>query len=336
MAFLVDGAKLVCGFSPPHYFRNRISIYSSHRKLGKCFNKTRRARNLVIFSCSDHKEEVKKSSFPHKPVFVSLVLRLFHYIRLCYSSYRRSRFLLRPYSCSCLALLVSTTVRRGFFSASPFLSSLIEALTMVFMSELGDKSMFATALLATRYRPWLVFLGAMIALTMMTGIACFLGNLMHFLPAMYTHYGSIFLFVYFGIQMIRNSFRRKDPLVSSSPEKEDTCSSEYLDAQKLVGKLQAPQDSILSVLVKIFLLIFTAEWCDRSMLATMALASSHSPLAIISGATLANLICSGIAVIGATLLSSKISERKVSLIGGFLFLFFGIKSWIDGPEEATE
>lgn len=176
MAFLVDGAKLVCGFSPAHYFRNRISIYSSHRKLGKCFNKTRRARNLVIFSCSDHKEEGKKSSFPHKPVFVSLVLRLFHYIRLCYSSYRRSRFLLRPYSCSCLALLVSTTVRRGFFSASPFLSSLIEALTMVFMSELGDKSMFATALLATRYRPWLVFLGAMIALTMMTGIACFLGN----------------------------------------------------------------------------------------------------------------------------------------------------------------
>ncbi|EME26380.1 uncharacterized protein Gasu_59980 [Galdieria sulphuraria] len=328
MASFLDSAKL---FVPSQYSQSRVVGLSKQKKLENILYSKSRIRNLVIVSCSHHnrgveRETLIKPCYPKKGRlgFVSLSLRLLCLIRLSWASYRRSLSLLLPYrySSSGLALLLSTTLRRGVFATSPFLSSLVEAMTMVFMSELGDKSMFATALLATRYRPWLVFIGAMVALTMMTGIACFLGNLMHLLPPIYTHYGSIILFLYFGIQMIKNSYTKN--------QREST---ELGDAEKLVGSFKAENSSFWSILGKIFLLIFTAEWCDRSMLATMALASSHSPLAIISGATIANVICSGIAVLGAALVSSKISEQKVSFVGGLLFLFFGIKSWVDGPEE---
>ncbi|GJQ13385.1 hypothetical protein GpartN1_g5176.t1 [Galdieria partita] len=327
MANFLDSAKLFV-ISP--YAKSRVVGYSKRSKLQNLSSSKARVRNLFIFSCSSHRQLeqgklIEPCYHPKKGClsFVSLSLRLLYLLRLSWSNYRRSLALLQPYrySSSGLALLLSTTFRRGLFATSPFLSSLVEALTMVFMSELGDKSMFATALLATRYRPWLVFIGAMVALTTMTGIACFLGNLMHLLPPIYTHYGSIILFLYFGIQMIRNSFR-----------KSQQGSTELLDAEELVGSLKAENSSFWSILGKIFLLIFTAEWCDRSMLATMALASSHSPLAIISGATIANVICSGIAVLGAALLSSRISEQKVSFVGGSLFLYFGIKSLVEGPE----
>ncbi|GJD11681.1 GDT1-like protein 2, chloroplastic [Galdieria sulphuraria] len=191
MASFLDSAKL---FVPSQYSQSRVVGLSKQKKLENILYSKSRIRNLVIVSCSHHnrgveRETLIKPCYPKKGRlgFVSLSLRLLCLIRLSWASYRRSLSLLLPYrySSSGLALLLSTTLRRGVFATSPFLSSLVEAMTMVFMSELGDKT-----------------------LTMMTGIACFLGNLMHLLPPIYTHYGSIILFLYFGIQMIKNSYTK--------------------------------------------------------------------------------------------------------------------------------
>lgn len=200
-----------------------------------------------------------------------------------------------------------------------------EAFGVVFLSEFGDKSMFATALMAMKHSPFLVLLGALVALTAMTLIACFLGQLMHMLPARITHYSSIALFVFFGLQMIWQSRNLPDTPGGSGGER--------ADAEELVGGAAVGGSGRLGILAKISSLIFVAEWCDRSMLATMALAASSNTAAVIGGATAANVLCTGLAVGAAALVSSRISERMVALVAGILFEVFAVFTFLEGPEE---
>lgn len=201
-----------------------------------------------------------------------------------------------------------------------------ESFGVVFLSEFGDKSMFATALMAMKHSPFIVYIGSLVALTLMTFIACFLGQLMHLLPPKVTHYSSIALFVFFGLQMILQSRNMSDVPGSAG--------SERADAEDMVAGVNGSESrsNPFSVLVKVSSLIFVAEWCDRSMLATMALASSNNTLAVIGGATAANVVCTGLAVFAATLVASRISERLVALVAGLLFEVFAIFTFLEGPE----
>jgi hypothetical protein len=38
------------------------------------------------------------------------------------------------------------------------------------------------------------------------------------------------------------------------------------------------------------------------------------------------------AVIGGRMLAAKISEKSVAIVGGILFLFFGVTAFVYGPE----
>ena len=74
---------------------------------------------------------------------------------------------------------------------------------------------------------------------------------------------------------------------------------------------------------------FLAEWGDRSQIATIVLAAKHNPLIILISVFLAHCICSLGAVICGKLLSEKITEKQVNLIGGILFFLFGVTSFIN-------
>lgn len=202
-----------------------------------------------------------------------------------------------------------------------------ESFGVVFVSEFGDKSMFATALMAMKHSPWLVLIGALAALTVMTLIACFLGQLMHLLPSTVTHYSSIALFVFFGIQMLMQA--------RNLPSKPGARAGERADAEELLAGSSlesANRQSPLSIIAKVSSLIFVAEWCDRSMIATMALAASSNSLAVVGGATAANIVCTGFAVGSAALVASRISERTVAIIAGVLFEFFAVFTFLEGPD----
>jgi putative Ca2+/H+ antiporter (TMEM165/GDT1 family) len=72
---------------------------------------------------------------------------------------------------------------------------------------------------------------------------------------------------------------------------------------------------------------------DRSQIATIALAASKNPFGVVLGGLLGHAFCTGLAVIGGKMLAAKISERTVAIIGGLLFLVFGVTSLLFGPEE---
>ncbi|KAI0557745.1 Gdt1 [Gracilaria domingensis] len=206
-----------------------------------------------------------------------------------------------------------------------FVKPFTQSFGVVFLSEFGDKSMFATALMGMKHDPFLVCLGAFAALTVMTFIACFLRQLMQYLSSTVIHYSSIALFAFFGLQMILQARNLSDTPGTGGGERAD---AEELVAQATVAKLQSP----LSVLAKVSSLIFVAEWCDRSMITTMALAVGGNVVVVIGGATLANVVFTGMAVCAAMLVASRISERMAAHVAGMLFEFFAVFTYLDGPE----
>ena len=108
-----------------------------------------------------------------------------------------------------------------------------------------------------------------------------------------------------------------------------------------------------------FILTFLAEWGDRSQIATIAvrehithnffhpiclsifnstevfltlqLATHKNAIGVAIGATIGHTICTSVAVVGGSMLASKISQGTVATIGGLLFLGFSLSSYFYPP-----
>ena len=74
---------------------------------------------------------------------------------------------------------------------------------VIFLAELPDKTALAALVLATRYRPLPVFLGAALALTVQSLVAVAAGGLLSLLPARPVHVGAGILFLVFAVLMWR-------------------------------------------------------------------------------------------------------------------------------------
>ena len=64
----------------------------------------------------------------------------------------------------------------------------------------------------------------------------------------------------------------------------------------------------------------------------LALAASKNYYGVIMGGLVGHALCTGMAVIGGRMLAARISEKSVAIVGGTLFLFFALTSFIWGPE----
>uniref|UniRef100_A0A0E0R899 GDT1 family protein n=1 Tax=Oryza rufipogon TaxID=4529 RepID=A0A0E0R899_ORYRU len=85
------------------------------------------------------------------------------------------------------------------------------------------------------------------------------------------------------------------------------------------------------IFLEAFILTFLAEWGDRSQIATIALATHKNAIGVAVGASLGHTVCTSLAVIGGSMLASKISQRTVATIGGVLFLGFSVSSYFYPP-----
>jgi len=61
------------------------------------------------------------------------------------------------------------------------------------------------------------------------------------------------------------------------------------------------------------------------------LATHKNALGVAVGATLGHTICTSLAVVGGSMLASKISQGTVATIGGLLFLCFSLSSYFYPP-----
>lgn len=81
---------------------------------------------------------------------------------------------------------------------------------------------------------------------------------------------------------------------------------------------------------KTFGLVGLAEWGDRTQIASLTISAKTSAVPVIIGGGFAYAVCALLAVLVGKLVSNYLSEKVMSLIGGIVFLVFGILTAIFG------
>ncbi|KAA3488332.1 GDT1-like protein 4 isoform X1 [Gossypium australe] len=87
------------------------------------------------------------------------------------------------------------------------------------------------------------------------------------------------------------------------------------------------------IFLKAFSIIFFGEWGDKSQLATIGLAADENPFGVVLGGILGQALCTTAAILGGKSLACQISEKIVALLGGVLFIVFGIQSLLSTVES---
>jgi putative Ca2+/H+ antiporter (TMEM165/GDT1 family) len=223
------------------------------------------------------------------------------------------------------------------------------SMLMIISSEIGDKTFFIAAIMSMTHSRVTVFSGAISALAVMTILSTAVGStLPNLLPHSVTHAVSIVLFLFFGLKLLKEVYDH-DPKATKNEELEEV--EQELEAKEAkksdlesgvaeqAKDVPTKQQSLLSmsryfspIFLTSFTMTFFAEWGDRSQIATIVLASTKDAVGVTLGGILGHAICTGMAVIGGKLLATRISERMVCLMGGILFLFFALHSFLY-PEE---
>lgn len=178
----------------------------------------------------------------------------------------------------------------------------LAAFGLVFLAELGDKSMLLAVALAARYRPAPVLGGIAIAAATMLGVAALVGGAVGTaLPDRAMSLVGGLLFLGFGIWTLRGD------------EEED-------EQAELRGR---------SVLLGVTGAFLVAEFGDKTMLATAALASTNTVLPTWLGASVGMAAASGLAIALTVLLGAKLPQRTVRFVAAGGFLLFGALLLVD-------
>jgi len=237
-----------------------------------------------------------------------------------------------------------------------FLPAFVASVSMIVVSELGDKTFFIAAIMAMRHNRWTVFGGAIGALAAMTVLSAAMGfALPNLMPRTYTHLASVALFVFFGFRLLVDAYNMEsdapneelDEVESELEKKEIELATVKMESGNVkenpsrasgssgsnvrpMPPASLTQRLFSPVFIQCFTMTFLAEWGDRSQIATIALAAVKNPYGVTLGGTIGHALCTGLAVLGGKFLATRISERTVAAVGGVLFFFFAIHGLYTG------
>jgi putative Ca2+/H+ antiporter (TMEM165/GDT1 family) len=149
------------------------------------------------------------------------------------------------------------------------LTAALVSLSVVFVAELGDKSQLMTMTYALRHRWWVVLSGVGIASFMVHGLSVTIGHFLGLtLPERPIAFAAAIAFLLFAVWTWREGRARDDELV----------------------KVAQPRHVLLAVISSFVL----AELGDKTMLATVALASDRNWAGVWIGATAGMLLADGV------------------------------------------
>ncbi len=172
-------------------------------------------------------------------------------------------------------------------------------LIAVAIAELGDKSQLLILLLASRVkkRSQLLF-GVVLAFFIVDGVAILAGSwITTIIPINMFKIISGIIFVIIGILLLIKKESKDEP--------------------KLYSK-----NSFLSG----FLLIFLAEWGDKTQFASALFAAQYNALMVLIGVMFALTFLSILAIYFGKLISNKINKKLITKIAGVVFIGTGMLS----------
>lgn len=233
--------------------------------------------------------------------------------------------------------------------ATALIHALIASFSVILVSELGDKTFIITAIMAMKNSRLLVFVASALALFSMSVLSVGMGVAVTVIPKIYTHYASIVLFLCFGLKMLKEAHDLKnegeesefDEVQRSLEEeqkaekdlkpqqtteemtnKEGLLESNITSKQVVSQEISKPESNFFLVLtnlvkklyvaplvIKVFTMVFVAEWGDRSQISTVILAAREDVVGVFVGSFGGHVLCTGLAVIGGRFAADMISVR---------------------------
>ena len=181
-----------------------------------------------------------------------------------------------------------------------FLAATALSFAVIFVAELGDKSQLMALTFATRFKPWPVLIAITAATALVhlasVGIGYGLGAA---LPTDWISLVAGIAFLIFGAWTLRG----------------DALS----DAEK--GKVEMATGSAILAVGSAF---FLAELGDKTMLATITLATQHGWLGTWVGSTIGMVAADALAILIGRLLGRHLPEKVIKYGAAALFAIFGI------------
>jgi putative Ca2+/H+ antiporter (TMEM165/GDT1 family) len=187
------------------------------------------------------------------------------------------------------------------------LTAALIAFGVVLLVELPDKTLVASLVLSTRYRPRPVLLGVAAAFAIQCVIAATAGGMITLLPRRAVEAVVALLFAIGALLLIKESLARDEDV-------------ELADARE-----NAPFGRIV---ITSFGVLFAAEWGDASQIATAGLVARHRGVAHAVatglGAWVALVAVAAVAVIAGKLIVKRVPLHLVHRIAGVLFAAFAV------------
>lgn len=185
----------------------------------------------------------------------------------------------------------------------------------IFVVELPDKTFLATLVLATKYRPLLVWIGVGLAFAVQTTVAVALGHAASFLPTDLVHTVAALLFLFGAVVLVREGLSHKN----ADPEEE---------GEEYAAKARDARGA--KVVLACFLVLFAAEWGDLSQLLTISLVARYEdPVSVFVGALGALLTVSGLAVLVGRTLLRWIKIHVLHFLGAAVCLVLGVVTLVE-------
>lgn len=168
---------------------------------------------------------------------------------------------------------------------------------LVAAAEFGDKSQLVCMTLAAKHRHWPVLWGAMLAFGLLNGVAVAFGAAVgHWLPENVVAWAVAVLFAVFGVRSLMFEDEADD------------------------GK--TAEKTGHGIFLTTFLMIFLAEFGDKTQIAVAGLGAAEAPLPVWVGATLALTTTSAVGIWAGRTVLQKVPQHIMHRIGGALFLGF--------------
>jgi Ca2+/H+ antiporter, TMEM165/GDT1 family len=188
-----------------------------------------------------------------------------------------------------------------------FLVALAVSFGAIFVAELGDKSQLMALAFATRFKPLPILIGITVATALVHAVSVIVGALLQVtLPTRAISIAAGVLFLGFAAWALRGD------TLNADDERRVAASSER------------------SAVVAASTAFFLAELGDKTMLATITLATTYGAVGIWVGSTLGMVAADAIAILVGRQLGSHLPERAIRIGAAVLFVIFGVALILDG------
>lgn len=181
------------------------------------------------------------------------------------------------------------------------LTAFLTALTVVFLAEIGDKSLLLAMAFGARHRLAPVVLGVVTASILAVGLAVAVGDIIRrILPEHVIAYGAAGLFLAIGLTLVLR------PIPPEQPTERDTSNQRFF--------------AVYATVVSAFVL---AEVGDKTMLMVVTLAASQQLTAVYGGAVVGMAAASTLGAVFANRLAHRVKPIVIERIAGAVFLVTG-------------